>query len=269
MSDAALSFGIAGVGLLGPGLNDWAGGRALLADPGRHVAAPTVLPAPERLPATERRRAGAVVKASIAVAEQAIAMAAADASTLATVFTSSTGDPANCHAMCEALATPERAVSPTRFTNSVHNVAAGTWHIAARSRAPSTSLAAHDDSFSAGLLEAALQCVSSKHPVLLVACDLPYPEPLHRLRPLPDVFGCALLLTPDAAPWRATLTRAEPDRPPSTCRGDAFEALRRTIPAAHALPLLQTLAQPLPDGGARLVIAAQPGLGFTLEVRPA
>jgi hypothetical protein len=198
-------------------------------------------------------------------------MAGADPSTLATVFASSTGDPANCDAMCEALAAPERLVSPTRFTNSVHNAAAGIWHIAARARAPSTSLAAFDDSFVAGLLEAALQCLAAQRPVLLVACDLPYPEPLHALRPVADGFGCALLLNPLSdpapAPWTATLALVASE-PAATVDGAGLETLRRTIPAARALPLLQALARavPGPDAGTRVVLPAQDGLALVVEV---
>ena len=191
-----MQLSILGVGLLGPGLSDWASGQALLREPARWASAATVVPPPNRLPATERRRAGLVIKASIVVADQALAATHLDASTLATVFTSSTGDPSNCHALCEALAAPERLVSPTRFTNSVHNAPAGYWHIATHSRAPSTSLAAFDASFGAGLLEAAAQCLSTQAPVLLVACDVPYPQPLHALRPLPDVFALALIVAP-------------------------------------------------------------------------
>ena len=38
------------------------------------------------------------------------------------------------HEICEALATDEREVSPTRFHNSVHNASAGYWGIATRSQ---------------------------------------------------------------------------------------------------------------------------------------
>jgi hypothetical protein len=267
---AALRFAITGVGLLGPGLVDWESGHGSLADPERYLGAPTVVPPPPRLPPTERRRAGAAVKASIAVAEQAVAMAGADPASLATVFTASSGDPANCHAMCEALATPERLVSPTRFTNSVHNAAAGVWHIAVRSRAPSTSIAAHDDSFAAGVLEAASQCMATGAPVLLVACDLPYPEPLHALRPLPDVFACALLLAPPstAAPWQVALTvDGSADAPSTPCDVPSLEVLRRAIPAAHALPLLQRLARRA-AGAPAVVLAPVGGPTLTLEVHP-
>lgn len=261
----ALEVRVAGIGVLGPGIADWSGGRALLAEPARWQRRPTAVPPPERLPATERRRAGIVVKASIVVADQAIAAAGADPQALPTVFSSSTGDPANCHILCEALAAPERMVSPTRFTNSVHNAPAGYWHIAAASRAPSTSLAAYDASFGAGLLEAAVQCAAGRLPVLLVACDQPYPEPLNTVRPVADVFGTALLLAPAGSPGAgrrlrlAVTQRADP----TPCDDAGLEQLRRSIPAARALPLLQALAR---DAAATLSIEGLPGLALQVEV---
>ncbi len=153
---------VIGVGVLGPALPDWPSAQTLLREPAVWQRVPTVIPSPQRLPPAERRRAGNVIKASIAVADEALAASGLDASALPTVFTSSTGDPLNCHLLCEALATTERMVSPTRFTNSVHNAAAGYWHIAAQSRQPSTSLAAFDASFAAGLLEAAVQVQARK-----------------------------------------------------------------------------------------------------------
>jgi hypothetical protein len=259
-----MQVGIAGVGLLGPGLDNWVQAVPLLRTPSDWTSRPTVLPAPERLPPTERRRASVAVKASVVVADQACAMAAADAASVATVFTSASGDPAICHAMCEALAKPERVVSPTRFTNSVHNAPAGYWHIAVQSRRASTSLAAYDASANAGLLEAAVQCVSSRAPVLLVAADMPYPEPLHALRPLPDVFAFALLLVPDAAaaPWRLQVALSGGGES-APCDGEGLEQLRRSIPAARALPLLQAMAR----GRSASMVVEAGGLDLALHLQ--
>jgi hypothetical protein len=244
VSTLPLQLGIAGIGVLGPGLTDWRQAAPLLRTPGAWTSVPTVVPAPDRLPPTERRRASVAVKAAVLVADQACAMAGVDAAAVATVFTSASGDPAICHAMCEALAKPERVVSPTRFTNSVHNAPAGYWHIAVQSRRASTSLAAYDASANAGLLEAAVQCSATRAPVLLAAYDIPYPAPLHALRPLPDVFAFALLLLPDAspAPWRLSVALSRGGAT-ARCDGDGLEQLRRGIPAARALPLLQALAR--------------------------
>jgi hypothetical protein len=241
-----------GIGLQAPGLPGWAASADALRNPTSWVAAPTALPLPSRLPPAERRRSGSLVRLSLAVADEAIECAAqagsvVDPARLATVFTSSSGDTLNCHALCEALAQPERVVSPTRFTNSVHNATAGYWHIATASRAPSISLCGFDASFAAGLLEAMSQCTASDGPVLLVASDIPYSHPLSAQRPSPDAFGLALLLAPTsmAATGLARLSLpadAMTPRPHATCSHEGFDALRRAVPAARAMPLLLGLA---------------------------
>jgi hypothetical protein len=254
MSDEGrgLKVHVQGVGLLGPALSSWAASLDVLQGSSPHVSSPTVLPPPMRLPAAERRRAGSAVKLAMAVADQAIAQAQADPSTLATVFTSSSGEGVNCHSLCETLATPAPMVSPTRFTNSVHNAASGCWHIAVASRASSTSLCAFDGSFGAGLIEAATSVQLSGMPMLLVASDSPYPEPLNSARPLPDDFGLALMLAPDgpggpdaSALTLATLTITLVDatHDATRCEDASLEALHGTIPAAAALPLLVALAK--------------------------
>jgi len=260
-----LQVAIAGVGVLGPGLDDWAQAATVLRTPSDWTSAATVVPAPARLPATERRRAGVGVKAAIVVADQACAMAGIAADAVATVFTSASGDPETCHAMCEALAKPERLLSPTRFTNSVHNAPAGYWHIAAFSRQASTSLAAYDASLCAGLLEAAAQCCGSRRPLLLVACDMPYPAPLYALRPLPDVFACALLLVPPGLPGTWPLEVAmHAHGAPTRCGSAELEALRQSIPAARVLPLLEALAR----NEAGLLQLDGGGLNLALQVAP-
>ena len=257
-----MKLSVAGIGLLGPGLADWDSGRALLHAPSAWHRAATVVPAPERLPATERRRAGPLVKASIVVAGQALAASGLEARALPTVFTSSSGETSNCHLLFESLATPERLVSPTRFTNSVHNTPAGYWHIVTQSRAASTSLAAFDASFVAGLLEAAAQCLCSQGPVLLVACDLPYPEPLYGARSIPDVFATALVLAP-AGHGRGLELQITGPAEPSRCAHAALDTLARQIPAARALPLLCALAD---AAAAQLVLADLGGMALRVKV---
>lgn len=255
---------VIGVGLLGPALPDWATAQCLLREPAAWQRQATVIPAPNRLPAAERRRAGNVIKASIAVADEALAACGLPASALPTVFTSSTGDPLNCHLLCEALATTERMVSPTRFTNSVHNAAAGYWHIAAQSRQPSTSLAAFDASFAAGLLEAAVQVQATQAPVMLVACDVPYPQPLHALRPVDDVMAVALVLAPESPGGGALrIETASDDAPATRCADEAFEALRVGIPTARALPLLHALAG---NVAATIVLEGPTGSALALHI---
>ena len=258
-----LHLKVSGIGLLGPGLADWASGQLLLRTPSLWQATATVVPAANRLPPTERRRAGTVVKASMLVADEALAASGLDAADLPTVFCGSSGDPLNCHLLCEALAAPERLLSPTRFTNSVHNAPAGYWHIATQSRAASTSLAAYDASFAAGLLEAAVQCLAAQAPVLLVACDVPYPEPLHTVRPVADVFAVALVLSPASAAGRGLTLQTGLAATHSLCGHPGLDAVCSGIPAARALPLLQALAR---DGAADVVIEGLSDLALQLKV---
>lgn len=243
---SGLTVWVDGVGVLGPGLPSWSSSLATLRGEEPHVFVPSVLPPPARLPPAERRRAGAAVKLAMAVADEAVAHAGADPHTLATVFSASSGEGGNCHILCETLATDTPMVSPTRFTNSVHNAAAGYWHIAVASRASSTSLGAFDASFGAGLIEAATSVALGGAPILLVASDTPYPEPLHAARPLPDNFGIALVLSPtrSARSLAALSIELVPGKSvPTACADASLEALRAAIPAACGLPLLLALAR--------------------------
>jgi Beta-ketoacyl synthase, N-terminal domain len=244
---------VRGIGLVGPGFSNWAEAQAALCDPAAAwTQAPTVLVAPMLLPPAERRRAGTIVKLSLAVAEQACAMSGADPLALATVFSASSGDPANCHALCEVLASADRLVSPTRFTNSVHNASAGYWHIAQHARAPSTSLCGFDASLGAGLLEAAAQCATTQRPVMLVSSDVPYLE-----------LDTAAPSTANASAARLHISIAPPGTAPTECDHPGLEALRRVIPAARCLPLLQALARGEPT---ELVLAYLDSLALAVRV---
>jgi hypothetical protein len=206
------------------------------------------------------------VKAALAVGLAACEAAAADPGEPATVFSSSSGDGHNCHAMCEALAAADRAVSPTRFHNSVHNAAAGYWSIATGAMAASQVLCAYDASFAAGLLEALAQVAAEGHPVLLVAYDAEYPPPIHAARPVPDAAGVALLLSPAAGPRALARLAVRFDETPPTALGDPrLDALRTAIPALRALPLLECLAR---GEAGRVSLEYLPPLQLLAEVTP-
>ncbi|HYE39317.1 MAG TPA: beta-ketoacyl synthase chain length factor [Ramlibacter sp.] len=271
---AGVEVALLGIGLVGPGLPAWAEGQRVLRGELPYAPVPTLVPPPQRLPAAERRRAGVAVKVALTVADAACAQAGVDPAVLVTVFTSSSGDGANCHALCETLANPpgpERLVSPTRFTNSVHNASAGYWHIAVGSQQASTSVCAHDDSFGAGLLAALTQLPAQGAPVLLVASDAPYPEPLHAARPLPDCMGVAFVLAspaaagtgPAQARLRIRLLPQSASGPVTPCREPALEQLRASIPAARALPLLEALAR---GEAAHIVLRASAKMALAIEV---
>jgi hypothetical protein len=261
-----LAARVAGIGLMGPGLESWEAAREALAGRIPYVRRPLAIPAPEALPATERRRAGKTVKLALAAGLAAAKAAARDPATLAAVFASSSGDGENCHAICEVLASDDRQISPTRFHNSVHNAPAGYWSIATGATASADSIAAFDASFGAGLLEALARLADDPAlSVALVAYDAPYPEPLHAARPLPDPFAMAMVLDPVAG-GSGPVLRAEMTRDAFETMADAeLERVRRDIPAARSLPLLALLARGEPG---RATLEYLEGLALRVELAP-
>ena len=262
-----LAARIEGIGLVGPGLAGWSGARDAICGVAPFVMAATAIPPPEALPATERRRASKPVRLALAAGLEAAAAAGRPPRDLVTVFASSTGDGDNLHAICEALASDDRLISPTRFHNSVHNAPAGYWGIATGSTRAADSIAAFDASFGAGLLEAFARIAAQpRQPVLLIAYDAPYPQPLHATRPLCDSFAVALALASPEHSDRGHVASIELTRESPTLLDDAgLEDLRRGIPAARSLPLLQLVARDRHEGA---VIDYLAGMAIAVELRP-
>ena len=224
---------------------DWPSGREVLAARCPfNPQEPIVLSSP-KLPPAERRRATEAVKLALAVCGEAIEHAGADAATTPSIFSSSGGDGQTITGILERLATGGGELSPTAFHNSVHNAPSGYWTIASQSRESSTSLCAYDWSFAAGLIEAATQALDLQRSVVLASYDLSYPEPLHAVRPIPNRFGVALVLSPkrtrgSLAALSISIQRrtSQVTKLPHT----DLEALREQNPTARALPLLIALA---------------------------
>jgi hypothetical protein len=254
------------VGVLGPGLQGWTSSRPVLAGVDAYRMTPTPKPVPDILPAIERRRSSHAVRLAIAAGQEALEAGSLRGDQVATVFASSDGDGDITHQICEALATPEREVSPTSFHNSVHNAPAGYWSIATGSRLPSTSVCAYDESFAAGLLEAVAHATVEHQPVLLITSDLPFPAPLHALRPVEHSFAAAFLMTPDAgkAPLMRWHIRVETYRTATAGPVGLPDSLFSN-PAARCLPLLAILAQRATDtvsldyaGGRTVAVSCEP-----------
>lgn len=237
---------VQGIGLIGPGLTDWPSGAPRIAGAEPYAPQPTQVPAPQGLPAAERRRTGITVRLALGAAQQALAAAGMAAEGVAAVFTSSGGDGLICHEICETLASSDRHISPTRFHNSVHNAAAGYWSLATGATAVSTALCAYDGSFAAGLLEALALLTVDGAPVLLSAYETTYPEPLNAKRPLPAAFAVAMVLAPQPGPQtqaKLIVSLCERVTPADRLANPALEALRAALPAARSLPLLERLAR--------------------------
>jgi hypothetical protein len=257
---------IEGIGLMGPGFNDWVSGYQILAGLQPYQPAKTVIPMPELLPAAERRRASDIVKLTLATSLQAIVEAGLQDENLPSVFSFSNGDGLNCHSICEMLASDDREISPTRFHNSVHNAAAGYWSIATKTMATSSVLCAFDASFSAGLLDALTQVVVDGSRCILMTSDTPYPEPMFSKRPIPDNFGIALALAPrQSAHSIAQIQVSFTVNKAFKFSDTALETLRTSIPSARGLPLLQLVAKGQANG---VVLDYLDDLRLMVEVTP-
>lgn len=92
---------------------------------------------------------------------------------VATVFASRHGNINESIDLLDRLA-EDKPLSPTRFSHTVHNAQAGLFGIASGNRRPSSSIAAQQDSFACGYLEAlTLLEREPTRPVLLVVGDVP------------------------------------------------------------------------------------------------
>ncbi|MBB6093381.1 hypothetical protein HNQ60_002259 [Povalibacter uvarum] len=234
---------IEAVGIAAPGFASWTEARQVLAGHVQYNDVPLPPHQPALLPPNERRRATPAVRLAFQAAEDAMKMTQRPPADLATVFASSDADLNIIHRISTALTITPRLVSPTDFHNSVHNAAAGYWSIAVGSRAPSSTLSAYDSSFAAGLLEACLLTQIDGHDTLLVAFDLPPPEPMLAKRPIGCPAAVALVLTHERQPNSlAEIRCAATTQSESALTDPALEALRLRNPATRALPLLEHLA---------------------------
>jgi len=252
-----------GVGVAAPGLADWAAALPVLRGETEYRAEPLPAFRTSLLPRNESRRAGAGVRMAFRVAEQACSLEQAGG--CATVFVSSAGDIDIAEALCSAVNTPERAVSPIRFHNSVHNAAAGYWSIATGSREPSNSLSGGMDGFAVALCEAWATLATSATPVLLVCFDCDGQGLLHNARPdIHGSFALALLLSREPSGARARISRPALTRDAaSRCVDEQLEYFRRCNPSARALPVLRALAG---TGQSQVIVESGQG-NLAIEVR--
>lgn len=259
-----LNVYVEGIGVWTPTLPDWPHFRALLRGAGGEQPA-AAKPVPALLAPADRRRVPTSVQMAIEAAAQAVAMSGLDAATLPSVFVSAHGDGPVLDYMCTILATTPTEMSPTRFHNSVHNVAAGYWTIATGCRAGSSASSALESSFGAGLLEVASQVVADQRAVLFVASDVAGSGPLAEVIASKAPFACALVLAPQrgsASVARLALSLQETNTA-STAQHPLAARLAANNVAANGLPLLESLAGLQP---ADLILRAANGLGLGVHM---
>lgn len=237
---SVLSADIAGIGFWTRGLPSWQAACTYLHDGHVDQDAPAK-PAPRLLASNERRRAPETVAVALEVALAACEDSGWDPAGLPSVFTSMHGDLAITDYMGATLADDPRAISPTRFHNSVHNAAAGYWTIGVGCNKPATALSSGDASFAMGLLEALVQLASGDAAVLLAAYDSQATGPLAAISPSEGLLGGALVL---AQPGDATLARLQVEfinapAPLAPCRLAEYVGASAMAPM---LPLFEALA---------------------------
>ena len=112
-----------------------------------------------------------------------------------TVFSSRHGNINESIPMLDRLA-EEEPISPTKFSHTVHNAQAGLFSIAAENRQASSSVAAQEDTFACGYLEALTHLAREpEQPVLLVVADVPLAETFAAMVEEPTAsYGVALML---------------------------------------------------------------------------
>jgi hypothetical protein len=259
------------VGIVAPGLADWPSALPVLRGAEPYAEAPVAAPPPLGLAPNERRRASLATRLALAAARQATDGQEPRPDRLLSVFASADGDMTLIERMCNAIYREGTAPSPTVFQNSVHNAVGGYWAIATGCRQPSTSIAAGDGTFAAGLVEAAVQVTACRRPLLLMACDVPAPPILHPHRTFCCPFACALLLAPRESGGAGTLLSlslgGQDDAAPVTALADPMlETIRTGNPAARALPLLAAVAV---GKASNLILPYWPDLRLRVQVEPA
>ena len=149
---------------------DWANNR-----PFTTITAP---PDVSMIPAMKRRRMSNLTKMAFATAMDCVKDSKQQPNC---VFASQHGELERTVKILNTLVADDD-VSPTDFSLSVHNTALGLYSIHTNNILPATTVAAGEDSFGYGLLEASI--ILSRFPetpVLLVYFDQPLPPPLSQL----------------------------------------------------------------------------------------
>jgi hypothetical protein len=180
------------------GWSAWAPGRESADAWHRWSARPEPLagegePEARFLPALLRRRCGPLARIMLQAAFDCCARE--QLAEVRSVFASRHGNINQSIELLERLAGRE-PLSPTRFSHTVHNAQAGLFSIAAGNRHASSSLAAMEDTFGAGFLEALCHLEREpERPVLFVTADVPLDPTFAALVDEPPAtYALALLL---------------------------------------------------------------------------
>lgn len=260
-----LNFTVLGVGAWGPTFHNWSDLSALLQGKSIDVE-PNKGPKPEIIPANERRRAPLPVRLAVESSWQAAQNAGLDPVDLTSVFVSGLGDTQLTDYMCRTLASENKALSPTKFHNSVHNAAAGYWTISTGCMQAANSVAGFQESVPLTLLEAVIQCHAEQRPILMTFYDAPCSEVLRDLMKNEIAFSASIVIAPaqqaDTGMYQAQVQQKTVDWPEFEAT-DFLQTCYATNPVGRILPLLKTIAQKS-QGSIELPVSADTSIKLSL-----
>ncbi len=238
-----LEFQVLGIGAWGPKFQNWYELSEILYSKSEGNEETPKAPKPEVIPANERRRAPLSVRLAVESSWQAVQNAGLDPVNLPCVFVSGIGDTQLTDYMCKVLAGENKALSPTKFHNSVHNAAAGYWTISTGCMQAANSVAGYQESVSLTLMEALIQCQAENKPLLITFYDAPSSEVLKELLKNEEAFSASLVIAPKG--WSETHNNYTASIENQACEWPRFKSTTKleniyyTNPTAKILALLK------------------------------
>ncbi len=235
---------ILGVGTWGSGFTNIDEFYDLVKNPSDTEELTVSNPKPAVIPPNERRRAPLPVRLAVETSAQACEAASIDPKDLTCIFASGLGDTQLTDYMCKTLAGEQKALSPTKFHNSVHNAAAGYWTISTGCMKPASTLAGLNGSTPMALLEALSQCDIEARPVLLTIYDSPSSQILSKIFPCKHSFSVSFVIAPTSdksiAPELTMEIKNSPSPWPKLPFTGVLLNMYENNPAARALAILYT-----------------------------
>jgi len=205
------------------------------------------LPDKTLLPSNLRRRSGLTTMMAVTAAMRACEIAGVETTELPSVFASVGGEIQVTDVLCRLLPDRDYQISPTQFHNSVHNTTAGYWSILTQCHKPGTAIAAIEDTFAMGVLEAWSQLQFQHGDILLVCYDELWPQYL--APPIGSAaLACALVLTSHKSGHNLGKIARPTIQAESIEFAQELLELVQSAPAAACIPLLKALKQVDYDG---------------------
>ncbi len=187
--------------------NEWLNWPSAALDLGAEQSA---MPKLAHVPAMQRRRLSKLTKIILEAIHQC-----APKEQCRSIFASQHGEINRTIGLLNDIV-DKSALSPTGFSQSVHNTASGIYSILSGNRAASTSIAAGKNTFSQGFIEAFGQLHADPEPLLLVYADEPVPQVYHQFSAEPEwAIATAFMLAPagNTQDALATLTLSPSNEP--------------------------------------------------------